>query len=62
MVQNDFGLLYYNGINVGLDFMKALADLAREEDPSRLISAARLVNNTKLRIEGWLAAFIDIIG
>lgn len=45
-----------------LEFMKALADLARQEDPSRLISAACLVNHAKLRIEDRLAAHIDIIG
>ena len=49
-------------VGARLYFMKALADLAREEDPSRLISAACLVNHTKLRIEDRLAAFIDIIG
>lgn len=45
-----------------LEFMKNLADLARYEDPSRLVSAACLVNHAKLRIEDRLAAHIDIIG
>ncbi|MBV1869038.1 MAG: glycoside hydrolase family 2 [Marinosulfonomonas sp.] len=45
-----------------LDFMRGLADIARQEDPSRLLSAACLVNHAKLRIQDRLADYIDIIG
>ena len=45
-----------------LDFMRGLADLAKTEDPTRLTSAACLVNHTKLKIEDRLAEYIDIIG
>ncbi|MCG7626753.1 glycoside hydrolase family 2 [Epibacterium sp. MM17-32] len=45
-----------------LDFMRGLADLAKAEDPTRLTSAACLVNHAKLKIEDRLAAHIDVIG
>lgn len=45
-----------------LDFMKALATLARKEDPSRLTAAACLVNHQTLSIEDRLANHIDVIG
>lgn len=45
-----------------LDFMKGLADRARAEDPSRLTSAACLINHHDLVIEDRLAAHIDVIG
>ena len=45
-----------------LDFMKGLADRARTEDPSRLTSAACLINHHDLVIEDRLAAYIDVIG
>ncbi|MBD8890653.1 glycoside hydrolase family 2 protein [Roseibium litorale] len=45
-----------------LDFMRGLTELARAEDPTRLLSAACLVNHAKLKIEDRLAAHIDIIG
>ncbi len=45
-----------------LDFMKGLAERARAEDPSRLTSAACLINHHDLVIEDRLAAHIDVIG
>ncbi|MFD1696261.1 glycoside hydrolase family 2 protein [Roseibium aestuarii] len=45
-----------------LDFMRGLTDVAREEDPTRLISAACLVNHARLKIEDRLARHIDVIG
>ena len=45
-----------------LDFMRGLAELAKAEDPTRLTSAACLVNHAKLKIEDRLARHIDIIG
>ncbi|WP_116133978.1 glycoside hydrolase family 2 protein [Tropicimonas sp. IMCC34043] len=45
-----------------LDFMRGLADLARAEDPTRLIAAACLINHQKLKIEDRLAAHLDVIG
>ncbi|MFP3385907.1 glycoside hydrolase family 2 protein [Tritonibacter sp. SIMBA_163] len=45
-----------------LDFMRGLADLAKDEDPTRLTSAACLVNHAKLKIEDRLAEHIDVIG
>jgi len=45
-----------------LDFMKGLAETCKELDPSRLTSAACLVNHARNRIEDRLAAHIDIIG
>lgn len=45
-----------------LDFMSMLIDAARKADPSRLISAACLVNHAKMKIEDRLADYLDIIG
>ncbi|OIQ28009.1 MAG: glycosyl hydrolase family 2 [Alphaproteobacteria bacterium MedPE-SWcel] len=45
-----------------LNFMRHLAELAKAEDPTRLTSAACLVNHAHLKIEDRLAAHIDIIG
>ncbi|MCA3263083.1 MAG: glycoside hydrolase family 2 [Telmatospirillum sp.] len=43
-------------------FMAALADAAKRADPTRLVSAACLVNREKFRIEDRLAAKLDVIG
>jgi beta-glucuronidase len=43
-------------------FMSALVETARALDPTRLISAACLVNHVRFRIEDRLAAVIDVIG
>ncbi|MFN7192172.1 MAG: glycoside hydrolase family 2 TIM barrel-domain containing protein [Rhodospirillales bacterium] len=43
-------------------FMASLADAARRADPTRLVSAACLVNREKFRIEDRLAAKLDVIG
>lgn len=43
-------------------FMSALVDTARTLDPTRLVSAACLVNHVRFRIEDWLAAILDGIG
>ena len=43
-------------------FMKRLADDARREDPSRLVSAACLVDSRENRINDRLAAVLDVIG
>lgn len=45
-----------------LDFMRGLVDLARQEDPTRLVAAACLINHQKLKIEDRLAAHLDVIG
>lgn len=45
-----------------LAFMSRLARLARALDPSRLVSAACLVNHRALRIEDRLAEVVDVIG
>ncbi|MEP0455063.1 MAG: glycoside hydrolase family 2 TIM barrel-domain containing protein, partial [Roseibium sp.] len=45
-----------------LEFMRGLVELARDEDPTRLLSAACLVNHAKLKIEDRLAKHIDVIG
>ncbi len=45
-----------------LSFMSRLAEAARKEDPSRLISAACLVNYAENRINDRLAEHLDIIG
>jgi beta-glucuronidase len=45
-----------------LAFMSGLAEKARELDPTRLVSAACLVNHEKLVIEDRLAGSLDIIG
>lgn len=43
-------------------FMSTLVDTARALDPTRLISAACLVNHVRFRIEDRLAEVIDVIG
>ena len=43
-------------------FMKELAGYAHTEDPSRLVSAACLVNARENRIDDRLAEYLDIIG
>ena len=45
-----------------LQFMGDLVKTAKAEDPSRLVSAACLVNPQALRIEDRLAALLDVIG
>lgn len=45
-----------------LEFMRGLADTAKQLDPTRLTSAACLVNHAKLKIEDRLADHIDVIG
>ncbi|WP_420339215.1 glycoside hydrolase family 2 protein [Roseibium sp.] len=45
-----------------LDFMKNLAETAKRLDPTRLTSAACLVNHARNRIEDRLAQHIDVIG
>ena len=43
-------------------FMSALAKAARDADPSRLVSAACLINREIFAIEDRLAAHLDVIG
>ncbi|WP_421726180.1 glycoside hydrolase family 2 protein [Bauldia sp.] len=43
-------------------FMSGLADTARQADPSRLVTAACLINRETFRIEDRLADALDIIG
>lgn len=45
-----------------LTFMSDLAKAAKQFDPTRLVSAACLVNKTKLKIEDRLAESLDLIG
>ena len=45
-----------------LRFMKDLALKARTMDPSRLVTAACLVNHEKIRIEDRLSEHLDVIG
>jgi beta-glucuronidase len=45
-----------------LAFMGALVDCCRSLDPTRLVSAACLINHAKLKIEDRLAGKLDIIG
>ncbi|OQA42141.1 MAG: Beta-glucuronidase [Spirochaetes bacterium ADurb.Bin315] len=45
-----------------LAFMSSLAKKTRELDPTRLVSAACLVNTTKLKLEDRLMEHLDIIG
>ncbi len=45
-----------------LAFMRSLAETAKAADPTRLTSAACLVNHSRNRIEDRLAAHIDVIG
>ncbi len=43
-------------------FMRALADTARAEDPTRLVTAACLINRETFRIDDRLADALDVIG
>jgi beta-glucuronidase len=45
-----------------LEFMKKLAGKAKSLDPSRLVTAACLVNHEKIRIEDRLTEYLDVIG
>lgn len=45
-----------------LSFMSSLAKKTRELDPTRLVSAACLVNTAKLKLEDRLMEHLDIIG
>ncbi len=45
-----------------LSFMRGLVETARTEDPSRLVTAACLINRETFRIEDRLAAHLDVIG
>jgi beta-glucuronidase len=45
-----------------LSFMSRLAQKAKTEDGTRLVSAACLVNHEKLLIEDRLGSFLDVIG
>lgn len=45
-----------------LEFMKNLACKAKSLDPTRLVTAACLVNHEKIRIEDRLSEHLDIIG
>lgn len=45
-----------------LSFMSRLARAAKAADPTRLVSAACLVNEKKLKIEDRLAEYLDLIG
>ena len=42
--------------------MKSLASIAREEDSTRLVGAACLINREEFRIEDRLAEHLDVIG
>lgn len=48
--------------NERLEFMKNLALKAKSLDPSRLVTAACLVNHEKIRIEDRLTGYLDVIG
>lgn len=43
-------------------FMSRLAKTAKEQDPTRLVSAACLVNHVKHKIEDRLTDYLDVIG
>lgn len=45
-----------------LSFMSRLAQTAKEQDPTRLVSAACLVNHVKHKIEDRLSDYLDVIG
>lgn len=45
-----------------LDFMRSLAETAKIYDPTRLTSAACLINHVKKKIEDRLSEHIDVIG
>jgi beta-glucuronidase len=48
--------------NARASFMSRLADAARRADPTRLVSAACLINRSTFTIEDRLASHLDIIG
>ena len=48
--------------DVRLSFMRRLVETARAEDPSRLITAACLINRETFRIEDRLTQHLDVIG
>ena len=48
--------------NARLAFMSRLAKVAKELDPSRLVSAACLINRDTFTIEDRLSAHLDVIG
>ena len=48
--------------NARFAFMSRLAERARAADPTRLISAACLINRELFRIEDRLAEYLDVIG
>ncbi|MFL1808240.1 glycoside hydrolase family 2 protein [Plesiomonas shigelloides] len=48
--------------NERLEFMTDLVEATRSTDPTRLVSAACLVNHAKMKIEDRLADHLDIIG
>ncbi len=48
--------------NARFHFMSRLAEAARAADPSRLISAACLINRDLFRIEDRLADYLDVVG
>ena len=45
-----------------LEFMCNLVKAVKSRDPTRIVSAACLVNHEKVRIEDRLAAYLDVIG
>lgn len=45
-----------------LEFMRSLAQTAKKHDPTRLTSAACLINHVKKKIEDRLSDHIDVIG
>ncbi|WP_273860131.1 glycoside hydrolase family 2 protein [Photobacterium sp. GSS17] len=45
-----------------LDFMTDLVKATRSADPTRLVTAACLVNHAKMKIEDRLADYLDVIG
>ena len=48
--------------NARLSFMSALAKTAKSLDPTRLVSAACLINTEKLAITDRLTEYVDVIG
>jgi len=45
-----------------LEFMKSLALIAKKIDPTRLVSAACLINTEEMKIADRLTEYIDVIG
>ena len=45
-----------------LDFMRRLSETAKQYDPTRLTSAACLINHARKKIEDRLSNYIDVIG